>query len=200
MLDSEREKLINYEHKYLSIGITSDGKPKTSCFVPWKYTANAFNMRIPGITFCRDDLDDPEIKAILDKLTIHGCYIFTPLDDYSFLSRFPDLWDLHIQYGDAISSLSFMNGMNEWFQLFVENAHIPNLSDLFPSDRKPGMHSYCIAFNTCVTEDMRDLAGNGIRLSELHVWTNSGSDDDRKRWEKVSAGHFDYYIYPDKKD
>ncbi len=200
MITQERQKLFDPERKYLHIGITDDGIPLSSGFVPWDLTANAFNMRVPDVYFTRADFEDPEIMQRISQLCVHGCYIFTPLDDYSFLSQFTQLWDLHIEHGGAIKDLSFMQNMTEWFQLFIDGAHLPDLLPVFPPDRRLGMHSRCIAFNRCIIDDISALIENNPYISELHIWMEpyAGSKADKARWKQVKASHFDYYIYPDK--
>lgn len=200
MLEQERQKLFDPDKKYISIGITADGSPCRSIPVPWDSTANAFNMRVPDVYFSRADFEDPEMISRLGSLCVNGCYIFTPLDDYSFLAQFTELWDLHIEYGDAIKDLSFMQNMTEWFQLFIENAHIPDLSPVFPAERCLGGHSRCIAFNKCAIDDISALVEKNPYISELHIWMahGTGSKKDEQRWRQVRASRFEYYEYPDK--
>ncbi|MBQ2920862.1 MAG: hypothetical protein IJE58_06740, partial [Oscillospiraceae bacterium] len=58
MLGSQRQKLTEHTGKYLSIGITEDGAPRRSVWVPWHSTGNAFNMRTPQIYLAPADLTD----------------------------------------------------------------------------------------------------------------------------------------------
>ena len=89
MLESQRKKLTEHTGKYLSIGITVDGAPRRSVWVPWHSTGNAFNMRTPQIYLAPADLTDEALWAELSRFHVNGCYIFCPLEDYSFLERLP---------------------------------------------------------------------------------------------------------------
>ncbi|MDD7388962.1 MAG: hypothetical protein PUG60_04750 [Lachnospiraceae bacterium] len=199
MTESEREKLFGYDKKYLSLGITEGGACRTSVSVPWERTGNAFNMRIPNIYFAREDFDDPEILEQLKKFCITGCYIFTPLQDYDFLAQFTEIRDLYIEYGGAIRNLSFMRNMKEWFLLYLEDAHLENLCDLFPEDRENyPLASRCMGFYHCQVDDVSAMQGKKIFLSELLVWPAEPDPEEKEKWRKAAkearAGRFRYYM------
>lgn len=107
MQDNERIKLDVYEQKRISIGITENGIRRYSGHIPWENTGHAFNMRTPSIYFEESDFYDPLIRSRLNELEVVGCYIFTPLKNYSFLSDFTLIEDLYIAYGHNIRNLSF---------------------------------------------------------------------------------------------
>ena len=192
MLDSERDKLNHYEHKYLSIGITEGGVPRMSGFVPWDGTCNAFNMRTPNIYFEEEDFQDPEILEALSRFCVFGCYIFTPLKNYDFLAQFTEIEDLFIRYGSAIRDLSFVRNMEELFMLYLEDAHLPDLEPLFPEGRKYRMANRCLGFYHCQVDDIRALVDSKVYLSELKIWPEKGDPEDKKRWKAARCGRFRY--------
>lgn len=192
MTEAQREKLNSYPHKYLSIGITSDGKPRKSVWVPWEGTGNAFNMRTPDIYLTPEDLDDEALWMELQRFHVHGCYIFCPLEDYSFLFRLTGLEDLNIYKGGALRDLAFLRRMPGWFQLHVEDAVLEDLSDLFPDGPHRGGHSTCVCLSGCSVKDISAL--EGVNLSELVILAPEGSND-RERWKSVRCGKFTYHEY-----
>lgn len=194
MTESQREKLNSYPSKYLSIGITEDGEPRFSGWVPWDSMADAFNMRTPQIFFSPEDLTDEAIWAELSRFHINGCYIYCPLTDYSFLERLPQLQDITIFQGYALRDLRFLRKMDDWFQLNIEDAVLENLDDLFPDGPRPGIHSYCVCLSGCTVKDFSALVQPGIYLSELVILAPEGSND-RDRWKAVRCGKYTYHEY-----
>lgn len=194
MIESQREKLRDYPHKYLSIGITPDGKPRFSGWVPWQSMGNAFNMRTPEIFLSPEDLTDEALWSDLSRLTINGCYIYCPLEDYSFLERLTELQDLNIYKGGALRDLHFLRNMEGWFQLHVEDAVLENLDDLFPNGPRKGIYSYCVCLSGCTVKDLSALTQEGIYLSELVILAPEGSND-KERWKAVRCGKYTYHEY-----
>ena len=192
MTESERQFLREYSKKYLSIGITADGKPRRSVWVPWHSTGNAFNMRTPQIYLAPADLTDEALWAELSRFHVNGCYIFCPLEDYSFLERLPELQDLNIYKGGALRSLGFLRSMPEWFQLHVEDAVLTDLNDLFPDGPRKGILSCCICLSGCQVADLSAL--ENVRLSELVILMPEGSND-KDRWKSVRCGKYTYHEY-----
>ena len=70
------------EQGYTSIAINKDGKHVGGCFIPWKLTSSAINMKTPRITLAVEDLQDETIMADVKKCKVLGCYIMIPLEDY----------------------------------------------------------------------------------------------------------------------
>lgn len=194
MLESQRQKLTEYPHKYLSIGITEDGAPRRSIWVPWHSTGNAFNMRTPQIYLAPADLTDEALWAELSRFHVNGCYIFCPLEDYAFLERLPELQDLNIYKGGALRSLGFLRSMPEWFQLHVEDAVLEDLVDLFPDGPRKGVSSICVCLSGCTVRDISALTREGVRLSELVILMPEGSAD-KDRWKAVRCGRYTYHEY-----
>ena len=194
MLDTQREKLRSHPHKYLSIGITADGSPRSSGWIPWDSTANAFNMRTPKVFLAPGDLTDEALWTELSRFHINGCSIYCPLTDYSFLERLPGLQDITIHKGGALRDLRFLRKMEGWFQLHVEDALLENLEDLFPDGLRKGIHSYCVCLSGCTVKDLSALTHPGIRLSELVILAPQGSNDS-ERWKAVRCGKYTYHEY-----
>ena len=194
MIESQREKLTSYPHEYLSIGITADGSPRGSGWVPWQSMGNAFNMRIPEVFLCPEDLTDEALWTALSRFHINGCYIFCPLADYSFLERLTEIWDLTIYQGGALRDLSFLRKMPKWFQLHVEDAVLDDLTDLFPEGARKGIHSFCVCLSGCTVKDLSALTQEGIYLSELVILAPEGAND-RERWKAVRCGRYTYHEY-----
>lgn len=192
MTESERQFLREYSKKYLSIGITADGKPRRSVWVPWELTGNAMNMRTPDLYFSPEELQDEALWEELKRFHIVGCYIFCPLDDYGFLYRLTELQDLNIYKGGALRDLRFLRTMPEWFQLHVEDAVLENLDDLFPDGPRKGILSCCICLSGCQIADLSAL--ENIRLSELVILMPEGSND-KDRWKSVRCGKYTYHEY-----
>lgn len=195
MVESQREKLFTRTSEYLNIGITKHGEPRMTISVPWDRTANAFNMRTPDVYFAREDFDDPKIMEYLSNFHVLGCYIFTPLPDYDFLAQFTEIWDMYIEYGGAIQDLSFMRNMREWFMLYIEDAHLKDLNDLFPEDRiKYSLNSRCMGFYHCQVDDISAMLGKQIYLSELLIWAQEENPEEKAKWKAARAGRFRYCV------
>lgn len=194
MIESQKQLLAADQNKYLSIGITADGEPRRSFPVPWKNTGNAFNMRIPNVYLCPADLEDPEVWEQLARFRINGCHIFCPLEDYSFLHRLPDLWDLTIHQGGALRDLEFLRPMEGWFQLHIEDAVLESLDPLFPEGPRKGLHSYCVCLSGCTVKDHSALTHPDIYLSELVILAPEGSNA-REQWKDVRCGKYTYWEY-----
>ena len=192
MTESQRQFLREYSKKYLSIGITADGKPRRSVWVPWELTGNAMNMRTPDLYFSPEELQDEALWEELKRFHIVGCYIFCPLDDYGFLYRLTELQDLNIYKGGALRDLRFLRTMPEWFQLHVEDAVRTDLNDLFPDGPRKGILSCCICLSGCQVADLSAL--ENVRLSELVILMPEGTND-KDRWKAVRCGKYTYHEY-----
>lgn len=195
MQESQKEKLQSYTGTYISLGISCDGTSRGAISVPWVRDTNAYNMRLPDLWLSPEDLSDAPFMARLRQFRVQGCYLYTPLEDYTFLAQFPHMEDLHIAKGSALKDLSFMQNMPEWFHLYVEDADIGDLRPAFPEDwKKKGLHSYCVAFINCRVGDISPLLRNKVYLSELLVACPKGTND-KKRWSQVKAGTFRYWEF-----
>lgn len=194
MIESQRQLLESTTSNYLSLGITGDGEPRRSIAVPWERTANAFNMRTPDMWISPEDLSDPALWTALERFRVTGCYIFCPLEDYSFLTRLPLLQDIHICQGAGLKDLEFLRPMNDWFQLYIEDASLPTLTPLFPAGPRKGFHSYCVGLAGCTVGDISALEDREIYLSELVILVPKGTNE-RERWRTIRCGTYTYHEY-----
>lgn len=193
MHDSERIKFNEYKKSRISIGITSNGIRKISGFIPWETTGHAFNMRTPDIYFEESDFQNPTVLNRLLSFEVIGCYIFTPLSDYSFLSQFDKIEDLYIEHGQNLQDLSFAKNMKEWFMFYLEDSNLENLNDLFlQKDHSTGIHAYCFGLTNCRIKDIDAIAKSSIRLSELII-RGDDSQEEKERWRAVPALKHRYY-------
>ena len=193
MENSEQMKLDAYDKKHISIGITEDGIRRDSGSIPWEQTGHSFNMRIPNIYFAESDFYDPSILSRLEQLEVIGCYIFTPLEDYAFLSRFTRLQDIYIEQGHNVKNLSFTRNMTEWFMFYLEDAELDHLEDLFlQPNHSSDFHAYCFGLTNCFVKDPSAIAKSSIRLSELII---CGKDcaSEKEKWRSLPALTRRYY-------
>lgn len=197
MIASEREKLRKKDSEYLSIGITSGGVPRMSVGIPWEATAHAYNMRTPDVYLSPEDLQDEELMRVFESYKVIGCYIWAPLDDYSFLARFKELQDINIKNGDAITNLDFLSELYECRMLYLQNAKIKNL-DVIVDVKKNSTAMFgclrCIGLDNCVVEDLSVFETEKVHFSEFLIWMPEGSNE-RSRWNVVSAGTRRYYEF-----
>lgn len=197
MIDSQWEKLNSYTNEYLSIGITIDGEPRNSIWVPWESTAHAYNMRTPNVYLAPDDLTDNKIMNLLETYKVIGCYIWAPLEDYSFLAHFKDLEDISIKNGDSIRELEFLSGLYECRMLYLQNANLKNLNVLIDAKKNSkamfgGLR--CIGLDNCDVEDLSVFETEKVHFSEFIIWMPEGSNA-RNKWNVVSAATKRYYEY-----
>lgn len=137
MRESQRVLLSQLSRDYLSIGITEDGEIQRVIPIPWQHTGTAYNMRRPTVYIEPSDLEDEELMARLEAFQVRGMYIFTPLEDYSFIARFRGLWDVYILRFGGWIDLSFMRQIPGWNMFHLRDAIVPDISPVFRS--KPEM-------------------------------------------------------------
>lgn len=137
MRESQRTLLSQLSKDYLSIGITQDGDIRRVIPIPWQHTSTAFNMRRPKVYIEPADLEDKALMAELESFQVRGMYIFTPLEDYSFIARFKGLWDVYILRFGGWIDLSFMREIPDWNMFHLRDAIVPDISPVFRS--KPEM-------------------------------------------------------------
>ena len=178
---------------YMSIAVNSDGNPVVSGFVPWERTVTAFNMKTPKITLAASDLHDINVLNALKHCKLTGCYIFDPLNDYSFLADFEKIEDLFICNGNNIKDLSFVTQMDNLFLFYLENAVLPDLKPLIDVyNRGKGCPAKCMGFYRCIVTDTSSLLEANFILSELLIWPASG--DSRDKWKSSRIpGVFRFY-------
>lgn len=190
-------KQFEREEKYTSIGISADGLSQFPLQIPWQRMATAFNMKTPRIYLTVDEICDPDVWDKLNEHVVVGCYIFVPLEDYSFLGRLPDLWDIHIEHAENLKDVSFLEKCPECFMLQLEEAHIPDFEPMFSQQPSKRMPAPCMCLVNCKVDDISALYDEKVYFSELVIITPKGADN-RERWETVRNGDFDFFEYDPK--
>lgn len=166
---------------YMSIAINSDGNPVSGSFIPWERTVSAFNMRYPEVTISVSDLQDAHIIELLKASRLTGCYIFTALTNYHFLSEFVALEDVFILHAEQLPDLTFIYQLPCLSMFYIEDANLPDLKPLIDvcnaSESLPGK---CLGFYHCQVADTSSLSDVHFALTEFLVWPAPG--DQRARW------------------
>ena len=195
MLDTQRKKLEGKEGRYISIGITDGGEPYNMIGVPWERTGTAFSMRIPDVYIAPEDLADEELMELLSRYTVMGCYIWSPLEDYGFLARFPDIRDLNIKFCRNMTDLEFLRPLTNCYMLSLHGAELENLDVILDmhAEHKNHLGGFSnVALSECT---VRDLSGFESKRHCFHEFIVCGYEDEvtRNRWRVVNAGIRKYY-------
>lgn len=195
MTEEEKKNLLSINKEYLSIGITEGGESYNAISVPWERTGNAYNMRTPDVYLAPEDLEDSEIMELISKFKISGCYIWTPLRDYSFLSSFKYMFDLNIKWADNMKNLDFLKEMYHCYMLFLHNAHLENI-DVILDVKKSGKTVFgafeCVGLCNCYIDDVSRFEKEHVRFNEFLVW-NDEDRNERARWDCIDASFKKYY-------
>lgn len=195
MTDEQRQKLENHAGKYLNIGITEDGDGYDIIGVPWEKTCNAFNMHIPNLYISKEDIHDEELMAKLLEFEVLGCYIWTPLDNYSFLSRFTFLRDISIMHAEKLTNLEFLRELYDCKMLYIEDAKLKDLEIILHLNKHGrGIldRLTCVGLLNCEVEDVSCFEGERSDFSEFLIWEYEGKNE-RSKWKNVRANTFRYY-------
>lgn len=179
MLDEERAELENRQSKYISIGISEGGNDRVGAIpAPWEMTAHAYNMKIPDVFISSEDLYDDDLMEKPRTFHVVGCYIFTQLDDYSFIADFLDMRDIYIIDGVNVKDLSFLSNLKDWRMLHLERAHLKDLKPILQSSLLERLWAgFCLSFAGCTVDDISALC-EVKQISELII---IGEDDDAER-------------------
>ena len=188
MTEADKQTLRSFPRRTISLGVTADGQRRRSIHIPWQLGCNAYNMRTPDLWLSPTELADGELWEELERLQVVGCYIFCPLEDYSFLNRLTRLRDIAIYKGGALRSLRFLRQMPDWYLLHVEDAVLEDLDDLFAQ----GSRGRNVCLSGCTVA--KTAAPEGAHLSELLILMPEGSRD-RGRWQHISCAKFSYFEY-----
>lgn len=184
-------------NSYLSIAIRESDTPIRGGFIPWVKTGTVFNMRTPDITLSVYDLEDGSIMADLKKCHLVGIYIFTALQDYSFLEGFREVQNLFILHGENISDLSFVYHMPELFMIYLEDASLPDLVPVIERFNKTKrLAGKCIGLRNCKVEDTSALAQMRFYTSEFLIWPSQGDSEERWKVDYSNVDTFRYYSKP----
>lgn len=192
------EKIRGYKEEYMAFGITKDGSDVSYISVPWEKTVSAFNMKLPDVYITPEDIKDPQVIEELLKHKIVGVYIFTALEDYSFLKQFKNIWDLSIYDGKNLKDISFVRELTECKMIYIREAHLSDLEDIFAVKRqfpvglfRPFTH---ISLDDCIIDSYGSLFDSDIRFTEFIVFQRKGSPE-KSKLKKVAAHTYRYYEF-----
>lgn len=161
------EILKQQDRSYLSIGITEDGTPRRVIPIPWERTSTAYNMRLPKVYLEPGDLEDEALMAHLESFQVRGMYIFTPLEDYSFITRFQGLWDVYICRDGGWIDISFMRQLPEWSMFYLCDAIVPDISPVFTTRRERILKRRKICLTNYRIDSPEDDGGEHGFIAEL---------------------------------
>lgn len=196
MTEAEYKKLLNWKSKDISIGISENGGFRCAIGIPWNKTSNAYKMQTPNVWITKDDLSDSDIMNEISKHEVTGCYISTPLDDYSFLEGFPMLQDLSIKNGYTIKDLSFIRKLKECIMFFLHGARLRNLDDIVETKKEARIrYMLCLGLHSCEIDDISSALNNEKQYySEFLIWMPQGSNE-KERWKNFKQGSRGFHIY-----
>lgn len=192
MIPEQVTKLENYESDYLNLGITEDGKPR--CIYPcyWSLSRHTYNMQLPDIYICPDDLKDERLMGKLNSFHIKGCYIFTPLERYDFIADFKEVRDISIANNPNMKNLSFLKKLSEWIMLSLHNVNLDNLDDIRLSlDKSERSMDAGLSISNCEIKDISALYGSW-GIYELVV-IGGDPKTERERWRELNASYKHFY-------
>ena len=194
MLQRYKELLFASENQWISIGITKTGEDVGAISVPWSITAHAFNMKTPNIYISVEDIYDEKVISQLCKNRVVGCYIFEPIQDYSFVAHFKDLRDIHIEKGFNINDLSFLSNLPNCTMLHFEDLTIDNMNTLYAEtntvQKRDGL---CLCFYNCNIGDVSIFEKKDICIYELAVWEPK-IPVDMKRLDNIRVLEKNFYL------
>lgn len=197
MLETERKKLFDPEMEYLNLGISKGGVVYSVIPVFWESTAGAFSMKTPNVFIAPEDLHDKEIMDRVFSLTVHGLYIYAPLDDYSFIAGFTDLWDIHIERAEGMKNLDFISEMQDCAMIFLADASLADIDVICrvkEADKGIVQAFRYVCLYDCNIENAPDFSGTKCHFTEFIVWSRpENSERDREQWSKIPAGTKRYF-------
>lgn len=196
MLETERQKLFDPKREYLQLGISEGGVHYNTTAVVWVNTVSAYNMRCPNVSIAPEDLQDKEIFDRICSLKVIGLYIYAPLDDYSFISRFPDLMDLCIRCAHKLKNLDFLKDTPDLGMLFLDGATLPDLDIIWKVKASGGgfLPFRCVGLFNCNIGRATEPFKPSQRFTEFLVWSLAeNAERDREMWSSVSALTKKYY-------
>ena len=198
MLDRERERLFDPKREFVNIGISEGGVCYSVTQILWKSSAGAFNSRTPDVYIAPEDLLDKEIFDRICSLTVQGLYIYTPLEDYSFISKLTTLWDLHIRCGENIKNLDFLSTLDDCMMLVICNAKLDDVDVIRrvkSANRGINFAFGYLGFYDCEIERPMDFADTRCYFTELLVWSRpENRERDKELWSSADAYTKEFYL------
>lgn len=192
MLQTEKEKLFNYDEEYLSIAITENGESYGRYPIPWDSTSNAYNMKLPNVYISKDDLHNDEIMQKISSFKVNGCYIFCELDNYDFLNRFVDMYDLNIYSAHNLKDISFLKSFSNCRLMFISRAHLKDIDLVVSNTQSTIAYPRNVALYNCVVDDISKLKESNCYFHEFII-SNPKSRNERLRWDGIN--NLKYYEF-----
>lgn len=188
MKKEEKEKLLNHKSEYISIGITDDGVAYNGFSIPWESTANAYNMRLPNVFITPNDLNNEEIMNLILSKKVIGCYCWSALETFDFVSSFLDIEDINIFKGENLTNIDFIKSLKELRMLFIKDAKLYNIDAILdiPQSKMQFPRLKSIGLYNCQVKDISAFLEKEHRFNEFLIWNKKG-ELKRKKWEIVSA-------------
>ena len=188
MRKEEKEKLLNHKSEHISIGITDDGVAYNGFSIPWESTSNAYNMRLPNVFITHDDLNDEEIMGMILSRKVIGCYCWSSLENFDFVSHFSDIEDVNIFKGEKLKNIDFVKSLKELRMLFIGNAMLDNIGAILqiPKSDRQFIRMMNIGLYNCEVKDLSTFLEKEHKFHEFLVW-NKKEKLERKKWGVVSA-------------
>ena len=188
MRKEEKEKLLNHKSEYISIGITDDGVAYNGFSIPWESSANAYNMWLPHVFITPDDLNNEEIMNLIFSKKVIGCYCWSALEDFDFVSAFLDIEDVNIFKGENLTNLDFIRPLKEFRMLFIKDTILDNIDAVLdsPQIKREFPHMKSIGLYNCEVKDISRFSEKEHKFNEFLVW-NKREKLERKKWMAVSA-------------
>ena len=144
-----------------------------------------------------EDLQDSEIFDRICSLKVIGLYIYAPLDDYSFISRFTDLMDLNIRCAHKLKNLDFLNGTPEVGMIFLDGATLDNIDIIWEikASGRGFLPLRCVGLFDCNVGRATEPFEPCQRFTEFLVWSlRENAERDREMWSSVTALTKKYYL------
>ena len=188
MKKEEKEKLLNHKSEYISIGITDDGVAYNGFSIPWESMANAYNMRLPNVFITPNDLNNEEIMNLILSKKVIGCYCWSALETFDFVSSFLDIEDINIFKGENLINIDFIRSLNELRMLFIKDANLYDIDAILdmPQSKRELPRLKSVGLYNCHVKDISMFLEKEHRFKEFLVWNKIG-ELERKKWEIVSA-------------
>lgn len=188
MRKEEKEKLLNHKSEYISIGITDEGIAYNGFAIPWDSTSNAYNMRLPDVFITPDDLNSDEIMSLIHSKKVIGCYCWSALESFDFISRFLDIEDVSIFNGESLKNIDFVKPLKELHLLFIKDAKLDNIDAILeiPESDRQFAHMKNIGLYNCVVEDVSAFSEKEHKFYEFLVW-NKKENREAEKWKVISA-------------
>ncbi len=183
MREELRLALDGHDSEYLSVGVNDTGENPRSWEVLWYNTSNAYNMKTPDLYITKEEISDPEVIKKLRSFRVVGFYIEVPLEDYSFLADFPDIFDLNIFYGKNLRDLGFLGKLKRCRMIFLEDIDVPDIDVILNSKRGKKVIDapfVCVGLYNCKIERVptrEEMSGPEMFFSEFIVWDRPESYD-----------------------